>query len=96
MEITKQNETFNLTDTTEDGWVITGTATSDIDSTLSVNFYVNKDDDSLGYYNIHIPAVGMVNVSFSTMPTYYTAFTNYAQTALKLIQDYINNLNTTK
>lgn len=96
MEITKQNETFNLTDTTDDGWVVNGTATSNTDKSLSINFSVNKDTDNLGYYNINIPTNGMINVNFSALPTYYDAFIDYTQTALKLIQDYINNLNTTK
>ena len=96
MEITKQNETFNLTDTTDDGWVVNGTATNNLDSSVSVNLHINKDSDSLGYYNISIPTEGMINVNFSTLPTYYEAFVNYTQTALQLIQDYFKNSTITK
>lgn len=96
MEITKQNETFNLTDTTADGWVVNGTATNNLDSSISVNLYINKDNDSLGYYSINIPTEGMINVNFSALPTYYEAFVNYTQTALQLIQDYFKNSTITK
>lgn len=96
MEITKQNETFNLTDTTDDSWVVNGTATNNLDGSVSVNLYINKDSDSLGYYNISIPTEGMINVNFSALPTYYDAFVDYAQTALQLIQDYFKNSTITK
>lgn len=96
MEITKQNETFNLTDTTNDGWTVNGTATNNSDSSISVSLYINKDNESLGYYNINVPTEGMINVNFSALPTYYDAFVDYTQTALQLIQDYFKNSTITK
>ena len=96
MEITKQNETFNLTDTTNYGWTVNGTATNNSDSSISVSLYINKDNESLGYYNINIPTEGMLNVNFSALPTYYDAFVDYTQTALQLIQDYFKNSTITK
>ena len=96
MEITKQNENFNLTDVTDDGWIVSGTATNNSDNSVSVSLYINKDNESLGYYSISIPTEGMLNATFSALPTYYDAFVNYTQTALQLIQDYFKNSTITK
>lgn len=94
MEITKQNETFSLSDKTDNGWVISGSAVNNIDGTLTVNFNVNSEgglNDSIGYYNIAVPKEGMINLSLSALPEYYDALTDYSQQALKTIQDYLNN-----
>ena len=94
MEITKQNETFNLTDTTEKGWKVTGTATNDVNGSLSINFNVNSSgelSDNIGWYNVSIPSDGMISLSLSASPKYYTDLIDYSQQALKIVQDYLNN-----
>lgn len=94
MEITKQNETFNLSDKTEQGWIVTGSATSNTDGMLSVNFNVNLEDgltDNIGYYSVTVPNEGMINLSISTLPKYYDSFIDYSQQVLQLVQDYLKN-----
>ena len=54
MEITKQNETFNINDTTSEGWTITGSATQDVEGYTTISFNINKDgelNNQVGYYN---------------------------------------------
>jgi len=99
MEITKQNETFSLTDKTEDDWIINGSATNNTDGALTVNFNVSSEGglaDNIGYYSITLPKEGMVNVSLSAVPEHYNALIDYSQQALKIVQDYLNNQTTTK
>lgn len=58
MEITKQNQTFNINDTTSEGWTITGSATQDVDGYITISFNTNKDgelNNQVGYYNYSIP-----------------------------------------
>lgn len=98
MEIIKQNETFNLSDETENGWIISGSAINNIDGTLSINFNVNQEGgltDSIGYYNVSVPKEGMISLSLSSRPEYYDTVIDYSQQALKTIQDYLNNQTTT-
>ena len=94
MEITKQNQTFNINDTTSDGWTVSGSATQEVNGSTSINFSVSKDGElknQVGYYNYSIPKNGMVNVNITSNPENLDAFINYAQTATQKIKDYLAN-----
>ena len=43
MEITKQNQTFNINDTTSEGWTVSGSATQEVNGSTSINFSVSID-----------------------------------------------------
>ena len=94
MEITKQNQTFNINDTTSDGWTVSGSATQEVNGSTSINFSVSKDgelNNQVGYYNYSIPKNGMANVNITSNPENLDAFIDYAQTATQLIKDYLAN-----
>lgn len=94
MEITKQNQTFNISDTTSDGWTVSGSATQEVNGSTSINFSVSKDgelNNQVGYYNYSIPKNGMANVNITSNPESLDAFIDYAQTATQLIKDYLAN-----
>ena len=94
MEITKQNQTFNINDTTSDGWTVSGSATQEVNGSTSINFSVSKDgelNNQVGYYNYGIPKNGMANVNITSNPESLDAFIDYAQTATQLIKDYLAN-----
>ena len=94
MEITKQNQTFNISDTTSDGWTVSGSATQEVNGSTSINFSVNKDgelNNQVGYYNYSIPKNGMANVNITSNPESLDAFIDYTQTATQLIKDYLAN-----
>ena len=94
MEITKQNQTFKINDTTSEGWTITGSATQDVQGYTTISFNINKDGElknQVGYYNYSIPKNGMVNVNITSNPESLDTFINYAQTATQLIKDYLTN-----
>lgn len=94
MEITKQNQTFNINDTTSDGWTVSGSATQEVNGSTSINFSVSKDgelNNQVGYYNYSIPKNGMANVNITSNPESLDAFIDYAQTATQLIKDYLAN-----
>ena len=94
MEITKQNQTFNINDTTSDGWTVSGSATQEVNGNTSINFSVSKDgelNNQVGYYNYSIPKNGMANVNITSNPESLDAFIDYAQTATQLIKDYLAN-----
>lgn len=94
MEITKQNQTFNLTDTTSDGWSISGSATQEVNGSTSINFSVSKDgelNNQIGYYNYNVPTNGMVNINITALPENLNAVIDYTRTATQLIKDYLAN-----
>lgn len=94
MEITKQNQTFNINDTTSDGWTVSGSATQEVNGSTSISFSVSKDgelNNQVGYYNYSIPKNGMANVNITSNPESLDAFIDYAQTATQLIKDYLAN-----
>ena len=94
MEITKQNQTFNLKDTTSDGWTVSGSATQEVDGNTSINFSVSKDgelNNQVGYYNYNVPTDGMVNINITALPENLDAVIDYTQTATQLIKDYLAN-----
>ena len=94
MEITKQNQTFNLKDTTSDGWTVSGSATQEVDGNTSINFSVSKDgelNNQVGYYNYNVPTDGMVNINITALPDNLDAMIDYTQTATQLIKDYLAN-----
>lgn len=94
MEITKQNQTFNINDTTSEGWTVSGSATQEVNGNTSINFSVSKDgelNNQVGYYNYSIPKNGMANVNITSNPESLDAFIDYAQTATQLIKDYLAN-----
>ena len=94
MEITKQNQTFNLTDTTSDGWTVSGSATQEVNCSTSINFSVSKDgelNNQVGYYNYNVPTNGMVNINITALPENLDAVIDYTQTATQLIKDYLAN-----
>ena len=94
MEITKQNQTFNINDTTSDGWTVSGSATQEVNGSTSINFSVSKDgelNNQVGYYNYSIPKNGMANVNITSNPESLDTFIDYVQTATQLIKDYLAN-----
>ena len=94
MEITKQNQTFNLKDTTSDGWTVSGSATQEVDGNTSINFSVSKDgelNNQVGYYNYNVPTDGMVNINITAIPESLDTFIDYTQTATQKIKDYLAN-----
>ena len=94
MEITKQNQTFNIKDITSNGWTISGTATQEVDGYTSISFNISKDGElnsQVGYYNYSIPKEGMANVSMSAKPEDIDTVLDYAQTATQSVKDYLNN-----
>ena len=94
MEITKQNQTFNIKDTTSNGWTISGTATQEVNGYTSISFNISKDGElnsQVGYYSYSIPKEGMVNISMSAMPENIDTILSYAQTATQSVKDYLNN-----
>ena len=94
MEITKQNQTFNINDTTSDGWTVSGSATQEVNGYTSISFNISKDGElnsQVGYYSYSIPKEGMANISMSAMPENIDTILSYAQTATQSVKDYLNN-----
>lgn len=93
MEINKQNETFNVSDTLDNGWKSVGTITKDSDNNLSISININSDTGNVGYYSYNTS--GLTNLSISAMPRYFDAVLSYSKSNVDAIMDYLANLNST-
>lgn len=54
MELVKQNENYSISDKTEQGWVVTGNVSCEVNGALNFNISVNSElGDRIGdfYYN---------------------------------------------
>lgn len=94
MEIIKQNETYRLSDTTSDGWVMTGQANKSADGNLSVNFSVSKPGElaeTVGDFNYgKYTGSDKVNISCNVAESDRDSFTAYSDKVVDTIIDYFN------
>ena len=49
IEITKQNETFQLKESTDNGWAMSGSASKEVSGSYSINFSVTKPGELSEY-----------------------------------------------
>lgn len=93
MKLTKQNETFNLTDTTE-VFEMHGTASQDVNGSLNINFSVNKvGGEYLGdcHYNKYAESAN-VNFGFNCAEENRDEFVAYADSVIDFVLDNFNTL----
>lgn len=93
MKIAKQNETFNLTDTTE-VFEMYGSASQDVNGSLNINFQINKvGGDYLGdcHYNRYAESAN-VNFGLNCSEENRAEFTAYADSVIDFVLDHFNTL----
>ena len=93
MNITKQNETFNLTDATE-VFEMRGSASQDVNGSVNINFQVNKvGGDYLGdcHYNKYAESTN-VNFSLNCPEEDRDEFAAYADSVIDFVLDHFNTL----
>lgn len=91
MEITKQSEVYNITDTTVDGWNITGSASKEISGSLNINIYANGTDGEIGNYSYNTyPGSDKVNISHSVNDINKDSFLSYMKTAIETVLTKLN------
>lgn len=94
MEIVKQNETYNITDTFNN-WSVSGNVTTDSNGITYANLNITDGMNQIGYYNINISKDSMTNINITVLPQYVDTVTDYSQEALEKIKEYLANLNST-
>ena len=90
MEITKQNETFNLTDVTET-FKTNGSVSCDVYGSLSIHFTVtNTDGDYVGdcHYNKQRES-DVINYSVDCSENNRDSFTSYTDTVIDSVLEYM-------
>ena len=87
MELIKENESFRINDTKENGWVLSGTVNKNSDNSVNMNFTVNKPGEletsefiGDGYYNLSVEQ--RVSVSFNVDSKNETEFIDYLQVSV--------------
>lgn len=90
IEITKQNETFQLKEEgINDGWIMTGSASKEVSGSYSISFSVSKPgelSEHIGDCNYYKPSEdGQVSVNFSVSEANRDNFTSYSNKVLDTV-----------
>lgn len=89
MEITKQNETYSLSDVTVEGWTMTGSANKSVEGEISLNFNVTKTGElaeMVGDYNYMKPASNdKININCNVSEADRDSFMTYADTVIDTV-----------
>lgn len=90
MEIVKQNEQFNISDTTSEGWTVTGNFTKSIDNNnYSLNFNIQKDAESIGFVS-YTNNSGEISINYNCSEVNRDKFTAYMDTVIDSVLTYKN------
>lgn len=95
MEIVKQNETYQISDTNEKGWEMTGTANKDVSGSLTISFAVSKPGEiveSIGNctYSKPFDNNGMISVSYSVSEVKRAEFVSYMDSVIDSVLQHFN------
>lgn len=90
MEISKQRAIYVISDTTDDNWVISGTATKEQSDDVYISFSINSDSTNLGTYNYSFTG-GRISETVSALQANNSAIKTYCEEAFTKIQEYLNN-----
>lgn len=90
IEITKQNETYQISDTADNGWIMSGTANKDSNGALNVYFQVNKQESEentlIGNcsYSKYVDS-DRVNLSYDVEEANRDEFATYVDTVIDAV-----------
>lgn len=94
MKIVKQNETYQISDTNENGWEMTGTASKDINGSLNINFTVSKPGElmeNIGDCNYSKPVDNsMISVYYSVSEDKRAEFVSYMDSVIDSVLQHFN------
>lgn len=89
IEIVKQNETYRISETADNSWVMTGTAEHNVDGSCSVNFSVTKPGElmeDIGSCSYYKPAEqSMVSVNYNVTEANRDEFVAYTDTVIDAV-----------
>ena len=86
MEITKVNESYNITDKTDLGWSLSGSVYSETSGSLNINAEVyNELGEHIGSMSYYKPLEGKVNFSINVNESNRDDFSNYADTVVDTV-----------
>lgn len=92
MEIIKQNEMYQITDTAENGWTMTGNVSKDASGSMNISFAVGKPGElveNIGDFNYYKPLeTSMVTVNYNTTEANREEFTTYADTVIQTVLEH--------
>lgn len=89
IEIEKQNETYKISETASNGWIMTGTAENNVDGSCNISFSVNKPDglsENIGSCNYYKPVEQeMVSVNYNVTEANRDEFVAYVDTVIDAV-----------
>ena len=89
IEIVKQNETYRISETTENNWNMSGTAEKNADGTFNINLSVEKTGElmeNVGSCSYYKPAdQDMVSVNYNVSEANRDDFVTYVDTVIDTV-----------
>lgn len=90
MEIVKQNCTFSISDTTSNGWKMSGNYSLETQGALSINYsVVNELEENIGDCNYYKPTDGRISVNYSVLEANKAEFSTYMDSVVEQIINHI-------
>lgn len=89
IEIIKQNETFQLKESTDNGWAMSGSASKEVSGSYSINFSVTKPgelSEYIGDCSYYKPSEdGQVSINYTVSEQNRDALVAYSDTVLDAV-----------
>lgn len=93
MEIVKQNETFNISETQENGWQMNGSASKDVQGAIGINFNVQKHGELveiIGECNYYKPSYeGQVSLNYNVPESHREELTVYSDKVIDTVLQFL-------
>ena len=87
MELIKQNESYTLKDTLENGWYVSGNVSYDVNGVLSFWANVSKEEDGSPIGNIHFtrPKEGNTSINYDMNEENRAELADYANKLIDFV-----------
>ena len=85
MKVTKVSEQYSITDLLENGWEVNGSASNNVEGSISINVSLMADGEQIGNINYYKPAMGNINMNYEVAEKNRDAVTAYADTLVDSI-----------
>lgn len=89
IKIEKQNEIYQISEVTDNGWTMTGTAENRTDKSCSINLSISKPGElmeSIGSYNYYSPVENeMISINYNVTEANKDEFLTYVDTVVDTV-----------
>jgi hypothetical protein len=85
MELIKNSENYNFTDVVDNGWTVTGSASNEVNGSMTLNINVTSDGEYIGDFYYNKPVEGNVHISYNVAEANRDLFVTYSDTVIDFV-----------